>query len=168
MRVVQACHVDVTSGHFGVTKTVARIKERFMWKGILRNVKRMIAACDVCQKSSRKPLSSHPELRPVPIHSPCGYLAFVGPITPPSSGNRFILTLSDYYTKWVDAVPLPNQGKEFRSSLDKEMTELLGIKRQFTTPYHPQAPQCGEPALLWQRRKALFLQSEYKLVFEKR
>ena len=42
MRVVQACHVDVTSGHFGVTKTVARIKERFMWKGILRNVKRMV------------------------------------------------------------------------------------------------------------------------------
>ena len=33
---------------------------------------------------------------------------FVGPITP-SSGNRFILTLSDYYTKWVDAVPLPSK-----------------------------------------------------------
>ena len=42
MRVVQACHVDVTSGHFGVTKTVARIKERFMWKCILRDVKRMV------------------------------------------------------------------------------------------------------------------------------
>ncbi|KAL5476018.1 hypothetical protein EMCRGX_G025918 [Ephydatia muelleri] len=25
------------------------------------------------------------------------------------SGNRFILTLSDYYTKWVDAVPLPSK-----------------------------------------------------------
>ena len=42
MRVVQACHVDVTSGHFGVTKTVARIEETFMWKNILRNVKRMV------------------------------------------------------------------------------------------------------------------------------
>ena len=32
---------------------------------------------------------------------------FIDPITPASSsGNRFILTLSDYYTKWVDAVPL--------------------------------------------------------------
>ena len=35
MRVAQVCHVDVTSGHFGVAKTVASIKERFMWKGIL-------------------------------------------------------------------------------------------------------------------------------------
>ena len=40
MRVAQACHVDVTSGHFGVTKTVARIKERF---GILRDVKSMVS-----------------------------------------------------------------------------------------------------------------------------
>eukprot|EP00731_Ephydatia_muelleri_P005131 Em0002g1307a len=127
----------------------------------------MIPACDVCQKSSGKPLSSQPELHPVPIHSPWYHVGidFIGPITPASSsGNRFILTLSDYYTKWVDAVPLPSkhatgvaasllkifmrmglpkllttdQGKEFKNNLDKKMTELLGIKRQFTTPNHPQ------------------------------
>lgn len=39
MRVAQVCHVD---GHFGVTKTVTRIKERFMWKGILKDVKSMV------------------------------------------------------------------------------------------------------------------------------
>ena len=39
---VQACHVDVTSSHFDVAKTVARIKERFMWKGMLRDVKSMV------------------------------------------------------------------------------------------------------------------------------
>ena len=54
---------DVTSGHFGVTKTVARIKERFMWKGILRDVKSMVrfllsifcsltrAACSTCSST---------------------------------------------------------------------------------------------------------------------
>ena len=31
-----------------------------------------------------------------------------------------------------------DQGKEFKNNLDKKMTELLGIKRQFTTPNHPQ------------------------------
>ncbi|KAL5518000.1 hypothetical protein EMCRGX_G003661 [Ephydatia muelleri] len=45
--------------------------------------------------------------------SQCWYhvgIDFIGPITPASSsGNRFILTLSVYYTKWVDAVPLPNK-----------------------------------------------------------
>ena len=33
MRVVQACHVDVTSGHFGVTKTVTRIKREVYVEG---------------------------------------------------------------------------------------------------------------------------------------
>ncbi|KAL5505539.1 hypothetical protein EMCRGX_G006987 [Ephydatia muelleri] len=115
MRVAQVCHVDVTSGHFGVAKTVARIKERFMWNDILSDVKSMIAACDVCQKSSGKPLSSQPELHPVPIHCP---------ITPAlSSGNRFILTLSDYYTKWVDAVPLPSQW--LRRKMDQTLKNMI-------------------------------------------
>ena len=30
--------MDVTSGHFGVTNTVARIKERFIWKGIVKSM----------------------------------------------------------------------------------------------------------------------------------
>ena len=43
LRVAQVCHVDVTSGHVGVAKTVARIKERFMWKGFLSDVKSMVS-----------------------------------------------------------------------------------------------------------------------------
>ena len=34
----------------------------------------------------------------------------MGPISPISlSGNRYILTLSDYFMKWVDAIPLPSK-----------------------------------------------------------
>ena len=39
MRVAKACHVDLTSGHLGIEKTVARVKERFMWKGIMMDIK---------------------------------------------------------------------------------------------------------------------------------
>ena len=35
---------------------------------------------------------------------------FVGPLTPPAEdGSRYILTLSDYFTKWVEAVPTPDK-----------------------------------------------------------
>jgi hypothetical protein len=107
-------------------------------------------------------------LHPVPVHSPWYHVGidFVGPIHPTSAkGNRFILTLSDYFTKWVEAIPLPtkgslgvaqslykvfmrmglpklltsDQGREFRNGLDKQIMELLNIKRHFITPYHPQA-----------------------------
>ena len=53
-----------------------------------------------------------PELHSVPVHSPWFHVGidFVGPISPPpASGNSYILTLSDYYTKWVKAVPLPTK-----------------------------------------------------------
>ena len=39
---MKSCHVDTTSGHLGIKKTVARIKERFMWKGIWSDVKEMV------------------------------------------------------------------------------------------------------------------------------
>jgi transposase InsO family protein len=35
-----------------------------------------------------------------------------------------------------------DNGKEFKNALDDEMAKLLGIKRLFTTPYHPQVHQC--------------------------
>lgn len=53
-----------------------------------------------------------PALHPVPVHSPWHHVGidFVGLIFPvSSSGNRYILTLSDYFTKWVEAVPLPTK-----------------------------------------------------------
>ena len=55
LRFVTSTYVDVTSGHFGVAKTVARIKERFMWKGILSDVKSMVThvACGLCNWHSK-------------------------------------------------------------------------------------------------------------------
>ena len=53
-----------------------------------------------------------PELHPVPVVSPWYHIGidFIGPISPTShQGNSFILTISDYFTKFVEAVPLPNK-----------------------------------------------------------
>ena len=52
------------------------------------------------------------ELHPVPVQSPCCHVGidFVGPVTPESiHENKYILTLSDYFTKWVEAIPLPTK-----------------------------------------------------------
>ena len=71
-----------------------------------------MSACDVCQRVNGKMTIDTPELHPVPVHSPWHHVGidFVGPISPASStGNKYILTLSDYFTKWVEAVPLPTK-----------------------------------------------------------
>jgi IS30 family transposase len=79
-------------------------------------------------------------------------------------GNHLLLTISDYCTKWVEAVALhtkcasatagalfqifmrlgiprvitTDQGSEFRNELNKELASLLGIQHRLTTAYHPQ------------------------------
>ena len=61
---------------------------------------------------NRKPITSYPELNPIPVHSPWHHVGmdFIGALSPISSnGNRFILTLSDYFSKWAEAVPLPTK-----------------------------------------------------------
>ena len=52
-----------------------------IWDIIIITPAIQIAACDVCQRSSRKPLFSETELHPVPIHSPWFHVGidFVGP-----------------------------------------------------------------------------------------
>ena len=42
LRIVHACHEDKTSGHLGYRKTLARITERFMWKGVSEDAKEIV------------------------------------------------------------------------------------------------------------------------------
>ena len=71
-----------------------------------------VKICPECQKMNRKIDRERPELHPVPVKSPWYHLGidFIGPISPVSrSGNRFILTVSDYFTKFAYACALPTK-----------------------------------------------------------
>eukprot|EP00731_Ephydatia_muelleri_P011336 Em0006g230a len=166
--ILKACHVDITSGHMGVKRTSHRVLERFFWKGVTKDIEIMISTCDLCQRNSQKLSISTPELFPVPVHSPWHHVGidFVGPISPKTtSGNSYILTLCDYFTKWVEAVAFPtkeasgiasslfkifmkmglpavittDQGSEFKNQLNDEMMKILNIKHHLITAYHPQS-----------------------------
>ena len=41
-RIVESCHSDPTSGHFGVTKTWRRAAEQFYWRGMSSQVKKLV------------------------------------------------------------------------------------------------------------------------------
>ena len=88
----------------------------------------------------------------------------VGPLPRTQHGNRFILTICDYATRYPEAIALPSieasriakelitvfarvgipeeiltdQGTNFMSTLLGEVYRLLQINRIRTTPYHPQ------------------------------
>ena len=87
----------------------------------------------------------------------------VGPLPRTRRGNRFIVVVSDYTTRYPAAVPLRNitapkvaevlidlfsrhgvpeeiltdQGTNFTSALLGELYQLIGVKALQTSPYHP-------------------------------
>ena len=71
-----------------------------------------LSACDVCQRMNRKLTTGTPQLNPIAVKAPWHMLGidFVGPISPPATdGSVYILTITDYFTKWVEAVPTTNK-----------------------------------------------------------
>ena len=41
-QIMRACHVEPTSGHMGMKRTIHRITERFFWKGVTKDVEHMV------------------------------------------------------------------------------------------------------------------------------
>ena len=164
--VLQLAHSIPLGGHLGKKKTADRILRRFYWPSLFRDVADFCRSCSACQKSGRRKVSVSPMV-PLPIISePFRRMAMdiVGPLPRSRSGNRFVLVLCDYATRYPEAVPmrtvdaeavadelvkvfsrvgipeeiLTDQGTNFTSKLLGELYRLQNIKALRTSPYHPQ------------------------------
>ena len=70
---------------------------------------RFLVVILICQRNSQTRTVETTELYPVPVHTTWVHIGidFIGPIFPISaSGNRYILTLTNYFSKWVEVVPM--------------------------------------------------------------
>jgi hypothetical protein len=83
----------------------------FYWPTMLNDCFRYYRGCESCQKFGDVQLAPaamlYPIIKPWPF---CGWaLDFIGQIHPASSkGHRFVLVAMDYFTKWMEVVPLKN------------------------------------------------------------
>ena len=166
--ILYACHDMKTSGHLGVTKTVSKIKQKFYWPGLQSDVRSYIAGCDACSKRKGPIPSKRAPMQIVRSGFPMERIAIdiLGELPETPRGNKYIVVIGDYFTKWTEALPIPNmeactvakvlvenvlcrfgipqvihsdQGRQFESNLFQEMCKLLGIHKTRTTPYHPQS-----------------------------
>ena len=154
-------------GHLGVEKTLNRVAKRFWWPGYTRAVENYVASCVECQQRKMPVKKTKAALQTVPVGGPFEMLAidFLGPLPTTEQGNKYILVVADYFTKWTEAFPLQDQtakttaetlvnevimrfgmpivfhsdqGRNFESALVREVCKLLGIRKSRTTAYHPQ------------------------------
>jgi hypothetical protein len=97
-------------GHFSAKTTAFKIIRKWYYcPSVFHESYVFSISCDKCQKFVGKECLSTVPLQPVLPDFPFSKwgLDFIGPINPPSSaGQVFILTTTDYLTKWIEAVPL--------------------------------------------------------------
>uniref|UniRef100_A0A3B3SFD3 Gypsy retrotransposon integrase-like protein 1 n=1 Tax=Paramormyrops kingsleyae TaxID=1676925 RepID=A0A3B3SFD3_9TELE len=164
--VLKALHGSAGSGHFGVTKTLRRVRQGFYWGRLRRDVEDFCRCCDLCTARKGPQGQSRAQLQQFPVGEPMQRVGVdvMGPFPRTTQGNRFILTAMDYFTKWPEAYALPDQeaetvanalvegmfsrfgvpihsdqGRNFESRVFSIMCTRLGITKTRTTPLHPQS-----------------------------
>ncbi len=129
-------------------------------------VKEYCRTCPECQLAAGKAPAIAPLVSVPAVGTPFEKIAVdvIGPLQKTQKGNRFILVICDYATRYPEAYPLrevtakqvsnallnffshvgipkevlTDQGMNFMSRTLNQVYQLLGIKRIRTTPYHPQ------------------------------
>ncbi|UYV66656.1 hypothetical protein LAZ67_4002457 [Cordylochernes scorpioides] len=161
-------HNHMLNGHLGVARTTYRLKNKYHWPSMLKDVSEFVKTCHLCQ--SRKGSNHLPSglLQPIP---PANYpferigIDFVGPLPSTKRRRKWIIVLTDYYTRYAETKAvseatvkevstflieqfflrhgaprflISDRGSQFTSNLMKEIMKMCKVKHCFTTSYHPQ------------------------------
>lgn len=145
------CHDHPTAGHLGFSKTLVRLRFRFVWHRLAADVKRYVTSCSVCQlskPSQRKPAG----LVPILLQKPWEYkeVDFVSPLPRTASGYAYLLVLVDYFSEWIEVCAVKEEtvqvaaGKVVSEVLFEHVVSTLGSVNRLTTAYHAQtnATEC--------------------------
>lgn len=91
--------------HPGITRTKARLRERFWWPRMDKEVETAVKNCHICLEADKSARTSPAPLQPVEWpERPWQKLALdiVGPLERAPHNSRFAITLVDYHSKWPE------------------------------------------------------------------
>ena len=156
------------SGHRGRDETTARAQRFFYFPRMSDATKRAIAECQACQEKAGAPAKQKGELKTTTAGYPFQKLAvdFVGPLPTGKGGYKYILTVMDTFTRWMEAFPLTratgeaaadkllkevfcrygmpeevhsDRGSQFTSTEFRDFLRSLKIQQSLTPAYNPKS-----------------------------
>ena len=166
-QILSNVHDHIAGAHFGLNKTLSKLKQRYWWKGMFKDVEHWVKSCVECSMRKSPRNSKKAPLLPIPVEGAFDRVAVdvLGPFPPSSKGRRYIVVFSDYLTLWVEAFPvpsveaivierllideiisrhvaqrvlLPDRGTNFLSKVVVEVCKIFQIQKVDTSSYHPQ------------------------------
>lgn len=167
-QILMSCHDDPLQGaHLGFDKTFQKIRERYWWPHMYSEVTKWIDSCHLC--ASRKSPKVRPagKLQPISVRWPGQIVGMdlIGPLPLTKEGKRYILVITDHFTKWAEAIALrdatgemiaksfvkhwlcvygapeyllSDRGKNFIEGVMKHVVTILGVHKINTSAWHPQ------------------------------
>lgn len=170
---IQDSHGPPLSGHDRVYKTKEQLLQSYWWSGMDRDIDEHIKACHRCQiqkKGSETQSILQPMLQTTEPKQRI-YADLFGSLVMSGRSEKYILTITDTFTKYAEIVALPNKeaptmaealfnkwvclygvpvkiitdkGKEFCNKPQDELWQLIGTSGLTTTTY---LLQCNSQAV---------------------
>lgn len=164
--VLRHLHGGPLSAHLAVERTMARAQGVCFWPCMYRDIREWCDQCYACQRR-KSPVPHHrAPMRTSLAQRPFQRVAadiLELPIT--SKGNRYVLAVEDYFTKFVNLYAIADQrattvaecllsfvmehgviemlhtdmGRQFESEVIRQLCVMLGVKKTHTTPYNPKS-----------------------------
>ena len=139
---------------------------RYFWSNITKDVDEFVRSCLNCQRQNKQLSRTPSTLHPIPVDSPFHRVGIdlIGPLPRTIEGNVYIITCTDFFTKWPEAAAIKeksadcvakflfdvicrhgspaiiqsDQGREFVNSINNNLFQLTGVEHKMSAAYHPQ------------------------------
>jgi hypothetical protein len=135
-RILHIFHDSPEAGHPGQEETYRSLKKFYAWPTAQRDVKAHVRNCLVCATTKRGSIQAAAPLR---CHNPQQSwqtiaLDYMGPYEATPDGNRYLLVLTDLFSRWVEAFPVKSATARVTTTiLEKEVFSRWGYPRAVIT-----------------------------------
>jgi len=135
-RVLEEAHDSPTGNHFGVNKTLEKIQKHFYWSTCKQDVEHWCESCKICMASKGPSDKGKSSLQIFNAGIPFErvQMNILGPLLASTSGNKYLLVITDCFTKWMEAFPLGNiRAETIAEVFMNQMISRFGVPLELHT-----------------------------------